>query len=136
MASAAGADTTSISLHWWLLAIILHPETQKRAQAELDTVVGRDRVPAFSDSPRLPYIRAMVKETLRSRWPCRTPRLRTIGTRVCSSRRARSASRTSSRAVMNPPSMVTVRHTLTPRTICTPTARSRRATRTRRTRGM
>ncbi|KAH9960359.1 cytochrome P450 [Lactifluus volemus] len=36
-----------------------------RAQAELDKVVGRSRLPTFSDYPHLPYIRAMVKETLR-----------------------------------------------------------------------
>ncbi|KAI0056132.1 cytochrome P450 [Artomyces pyxidatus] len=63
----AGADTTSISLGWWLFAMLLNPDAQKRAQAELDAVVGRDRVPTFSDLPRLPYIRAMVKETLRWR---------------------------------------------------------------------
>ncbi|KAI0055227.1 cytochrome P450, partial [Artomyces pyxidatus] len=56
---------TSISLSWWLFAILLYPDTQRRAQAELDAVVSRDRVPAFSDLPHLPYIRAMVKETLR-----------------------------------------------------------------------
>ncbi|KAI0055220.1 cytochrome P450 [Artomyces pyxidatus] len=64
---SAGADTTSISLSWWLFAILLYPDTQRRAQAELDAVVGRDRVPVFSDLPHLPYIRAMVKETLRWR---------------------------------------------------------------------
>ena len=47
--------------------MLAYPETQARAQAELDAVVGRDRVPTFSDSPHLPYIRAMVKEVLRWR---------------------------------------------------------------------
>jgi cytochrome P450 len=52
---------------WWLLAMIAYPETQARAQAELDAVVGRARPPTFTDHPHLPYLRAMVKETLRWR---------------------------------------------------------------------
>ena len=50
---------------WWLLAMVVYPEVQVRAQAELDEVVGRSRPPTFADVPSLPYIRAMVKETLR-----------------------------------------------------------------------
>jgi len=49
--------------------MIAHPEVQKRAQAELDTVVGRSRVPTFSDASSLPYVRAIVKEILRWRPP-------------------------------------------------------------------
>jgi cytochrome P450 len=47
--------------------MIAHPEFQKRAQAELDEVVGRSRIPNFSDAPSLPYIQAMIKELLRWR---------------------------------------------------------------------
>lgn len=47
--------------------MVSHPEVQERAQAELDVVVGRARVPTIQDLPHLPYIRAMVKETLRWR---------------------------------------------------------------------
>jgi cytochrome P450 len=50
-----------------MLAMVAFPETQRRAQAELDAVVGRNRVPSFSDLPDLPYLRAMVKEVLRWR---------------------------------------------------------------------
>ena len=52
---------------WWLLAMLAYPETQVRAQSELDAVVGRARLPTFADYPHLPYIRAMVKEVLRWR---------------------------------------------------------------------
>jgi cytochrome P450 len=52
---------------WWVLAMMAHPKIQKRAQDELDVVVGRFRPPTFSDAPNLPYIVAMVKETLRWR---------------------------------------------------------------------
>ncbi|KAI0294297.1 cytochrome P450 [Multifurca ochricompacta] len=62
---AAGTETTSTTLHWWLLAILVYPDVQARAHAELDEIVGYARPPTFSDLPSLPYIRAMVKETLR-----------------------------------------------------------------------
>ncbi|KAH8977256.1 cytochrome P450 [Lactarius hatsudake] len=61
----AGGDTTSNTLHWWLLALLAHPEVQVQAHAELDEVVGSARPPTFADLPFLPYIRAMVKEALR-----------------------------------------------------------------------
>jgi cytochrome P450 len=53
------------------LALVLHPGVQKRAQAELDAVISRDRLPTFDDKPRLPYIEAMCKELLR--WRVITP---------------------------------------------------------------
>ncbi|KAH9033943.1 cytochrome P450, partial [Lactarius hengduanensis] len=63
----AGSETTSTTMSWWALAMIAHPEVQKRAHIELDTVVGRSRTPTFSDAPNLPYIQAIVKEVLRWR---------------------------------------------------------------------
>lgn len=42
-----------------------HPEIQKRAQKELDEVVGSHRLPQFSDRPSLPFIDAIVRESLR-----------------------------------------------------------------------
>ncbi|PBK94480.1 cytochrome P450 [Armillaria gallica] len=62
---AGGSDTSSATMSWWTLAMVVYPETQKRAQAELDAVVGRDRLPSFADYEHLPYIRAMIKEILR-----------------------------------------------------------------------
>jgi cytochrome P450 len=47
--------------------MIAYPEIQKRAQDELDLVVGRARPPTFADFPNLPYVQALVKETLRWR---------------------------------------------------------------------
>ena len=43
----------------------LYPEVQKKAQAEIDAVVGPYRLPDFNDRPSLPYINAVVKESLR-----------------------------------------------------------------------
>ena len=42
---------------------MLWPEKQKKAQEEIDAVVGRGRLPSFDDLDKLVYIRAMVKET-------------------------------------------------------------------------
>lgn len=46
-----------------------HPEVMRKAQAEIDAVVGRVRTPRFEDRDNLPYIRAIVRETLRWRPP-------------------------------------------------------------------
>ena len=50
-----------------MLAMTLYPDVQHCAQAELDAVVGRDRLPRFSDRERLPYAEAVVKEVMRWR---------------------------------------------------------------------
>ena len=43
----------------------LYPEVQKKAQAEIDAVVGSKRLPDFHDRHSLPYLNAVLKETLR-----------------------------------------------------------------------
>ena len=43
----------------------LYPEVQKKAQAEIDSVVGPNRLPDFYDRPSLPYVNAVVKELTR-----------------------------------------------------------------------
>ncbi|OCH88086.1 cytochrome P450 [Obba rivulosa] len=62
---AAGADTTFSTMQAFFLAMVLHPEVQKKAQLELDAVIGPGRLPDFSDRPSLPYITAIVKECIR-----------------------------------------------------------------------
>ena len=47
--------------------MVIFPDVQRKAQAELDEVVGRGQLPTFADYENLPYIRALVKETLRWR---------------------------------------------------------------------
>ena len=49
----------------FVLAMVLHPEVQTKAQEELDRVVGHGRLPEFADRKSLPYINAIVKEILR-----------------------------------------------------------------------
>ncbi|KAI8996327.1 cytochrome P450 [Trametes punicea] len=65
VAFGAGTDTTAATLLAFFCAMVLHPAVQKRAQAELDAVVGPDRLPEHADRPSLPYLDAMVKEILR-----------------------------------------------------------------------
>jgi cytochrome P450 len=43
----------------------LYPEVMKKAQSEIDAVVGNDRLPTFADREHLPYINAIAKEVLR-----------------------------------------------------------------------
>jgi len=62
---AAGSDTTAKTIEWAMAELICNPEKMKRAQAELDEVVGRNRRVEESDTERLPYLRAVVKEVLR-----------------------------------------------------------------------
>ncbi|KAK5361817.1 hypothetical protein LTR20_009397 [Exophiala xenobiotica] len=61
----AGADTTVSSLACFFLAMTVCPEVQKRAQEEIDRVVGTDRLPTVADRENLPYVDAVVKEVLR-----------------------------------------------------------------------
>jgi cytochrome P450 len=65
--SAAASDTTVTTMMWCTLAMVAFPHVQRRAQAELDAVVGRARLPTFADAPYLRYVRAIVRETLRWR---------------------------------------------------------------------
>jgi hypothetical protein len=50
-----------------LLAMLKHPEYLKRAQAELDSVLGAGpaRFPIFEDRPKLPFVNALFSETMR-----------------------------------------------------------------------
>ncbi|KAH9019123.1 cytochrome P450 [Lactarius pseudohatsudake] len=66
-----GADTTVSALQTFTLAMILYPEVQRKAQAEIDRVVGNSRLPDFSDQDALPYVQAVLKEV--SRWHPVTP---------------------------------------------------------------
>ncbi|KAF7373048.1 Cytochrome P450 [Mycena sanguinolenta] len=62
-----GADTTISAMGTFILAMLLNPEVKKKAQAEIDSVVGPGKLPDFADKPTLPYVSAIVKEVLRWR---------------------------------------------------------------------
>ena len=46
--------------------MVIHPDVQKEAQNEMDRVVGRGRLPSFSDRERLPYLEGVIKEIFRT----------------------------------------------------------------------
>ncbi|KIJ70482.1 hypothetical protein HYDPIDRAFT_23584 [Hydnomerulius pinastri MD-312] len=69
--SSAGMDTVVATIHAFFLAMALYPEVQRRVQAEIDTVVGQDRLPTPSECDQLRYINAMALEL--SRWFCVAP---------------------------------------------------------------
>ena len=48
----------------FILAMTLYPEVQRKAQAEVDQIVGNSRLPDFSDEAALPYVQAVLKEAL------------------------------------------------------------------------
>ncbi|KAK6496027.1 hypothetical protein TWF481_002055 [Arthrobotrys musiformis] len=60
-----GADTTVGTLRSFFLAMSLYPEVQRKAQEEIDRVVGADRLPDPHDRENLPYVDAVLSETLR-----------------------------------------------------------------------
>ncbi|WCJ22814.1 Cytochrome P450 76T24 [Euphorbia peplus] len=61
----AGADTTGVPLEWAMIELLKNPETLTKARAEIEQVIGKDVMIKESDVAQLPYLRAIVKETLR-----------------------------------------------------------------------
>ncbi|KAM7505514.1 hypothetical protein LguiB_004418 [Lonicera macranthoides] len=60
-----GTDTTSVSLQWTLARLINSPQAFKKLRDEINSVVGPTRLVEESDVPNLPYLQAIVKESLR-----------------------------------------------------------------------
>jgi cytochrome P450 len=61
----AGFETTAATLNTLVLHLGANAHVQQAAHEELARVVGSHRLPAFADMPKLPYLRACVKEALR-----------------------------------------------------------------------
>ncbi|KAM9314386.1 cytochrome P450 2U1 [Pholidichthys leucotaenia] len=61
----AGTDTTTNSVLWILLYMVLHPDIQDKVQAEIDEVVGPHRVPSLTDKGNLPFTEATIMEVQR-----------------------------------------------------------------------
>lgn len=62
---AAAEDTTVSALETFFLAMTLHPEAYRKAQAEMDTLGLQGRLPDLNDRPSLPYLECVLKEVLR-----------------------------------------------------------------------
>lgn len=58
----AGSDTTAVFLQSFISFVTAFPDVQRRAQKEIDDVVGSSRSPSFEDWGSLPYLQAMIKE--------------------------------------------------------------------------
>lgn len=63
----AASDTTASTLQTFLLYMLNHPSIMKKAQDELDLVVGNGRMPTWEDESNLPYLVACIKEVIRIR---------------------------------------------------------------------
>ncbi|CAM6086626.1 unnamed protein product [Calypogeia fissa] len=64
-----GGDTSSVAALWALTELLKHPHVLRKVQEELDSVVGRHRLVQEEDLPKLLYVTAVMKETLRVHTP-------------------------------------------------------------------
>ena len=62
---SAASETSSSSISWFILYTLLVPDVQQKIYAELDRVVGRDRLPSWQDAKNMPYLQATLCEVLR-----------------------------------------------------------------------
>ncbi|KAH7702473.1 Protein CYP-33C5 [Aphelenchoides avenae] len=60
-----GQETTNVTLAWGITYLTCNADVQKELQAELDAVVGSDRLIAMSDRTQLPFTCAVVNEIQR-----------------------------------------------------------------------
>jgi cytochrome P450 len=60
-----GTETAAATIEWAILELLRHPNATEAATEELDRVVGRGRWVTERDLPELPYVEAVVKETMR-----------------------------------------------------------------------
>lgn len=61
----AGSDTTSVSIEWAIAELLHYPHYLKRAQEEIDQVVGKERLVTEQDIKHMPFLQAVVKELFR-----------------------------------------------------------------------
>lgn len=61
----AGTETTTSTLLWGIIYIMLHPKVQKKVQDELDRIIGSDRDPSWNDRFQTPYTEATICEVQR-----------------------------------------------------------------------
>ncbi|KZT05284.1 cytochrome P450, partial [Laetiporus sulphureus 93-53] len=66
-----GMTCTGAFLTSFVLAMVLYPEVYRRAQVEMDAVVGQTRLPTPDDQPMLPYLECILKEVFQ--WCCSAP---------------------------------------------------------------
>ncbi|CAN6224632.1 unnamed protein product [Urochloa humidicola] len=62
---AAGTDTNAITVEWTMAELLRHPAAMSKVRAELRDALGSKPYPGESDIDRLPYLRAVVMESMR-----------------------------------------------------------------------
>ena len=60
-----GTDTSSVTIEWAMSELLRKPDVLTKATEELDSVIGHGRLVTEQDIPNLPYLEAIVKETMR-----------------------------------------------------------------------
>ncbi|PPQ93761.1 hypothetical protein CVT25_008141 [Psilocybe cyanescens] len=63
----AGADSVMAAVATCILALLNHPEILKRAQEQIDSVIKPGHLPDFEDEPALPFVTAVIRESMRWR---------------------------------------------------------------------
>ncbi|KAG4400013.1 hypothetical protein GLYMA_08G350800v4 [Glycine max] len=77
----AGTNGPASVLEWSLAELVRNPHVFKKAREEIESVVGKERLVKESDIPNLPYLQAVLKETLRLHPP--TPIFAREAMRTC-----------------------------------------------------
>ena len=62
---AGGTDSSAVTIEWAMSELLRKPEVLAKATEELDSVIGHGRLVTEQDIPNLPYLEAIVKETMR-----------------------------------------------------------------------
>ncbi|KAL9997314.1 putative cytochrome P450 [Helianthus debilis subsp. tardiflorus] len=61
----AGSDTSAGTMEWVMPLLLNHPQVLRKAQNEIDSIIGNNHLVDESDIPKLPYLRCIINETLR-----------------------------------------------------------------------
>ncbi|XP_077217392.1 cytochrome P450 78A7-like [Tasmannia lanceolata] len=64
-----GTDATALLTEWTMAELVLNPDVQNKLQEELDLVIGSNQTVTDADVANLPYLQAVIKETLRAHPP-------------------------------------------------------------------
>ncbi|XP_073442749.1 cytochrome P450 2D15-like isoform X2 [Dendrobates tinctorius] len=62
---SVGTETTSSTMRWAVLFMLLYPDVQSKVQEEIDRVIGRERKPTMGDVLQMPYTNAVIHEVQR-----------------------------------------------------------------------
>ena len=57
-----GTETSASYLQTFVISLLQSPASQRKAQEQIDSVIGGDRLPVLTDFEHLPYIKALVME--------------------------------------------------------------------------